>query len=71
MLGNGEGEFQPKTGWYMGGGPMSMAMGDFNGDGRMDVAATGFYSSTLTVRLGNGNGTFQTGTTYAPGIVII
>ena len=37
----------------------SLAVGDFNGDGRDDLAATSF--SQVHVRLGNGNGTFAGG----------
>ena len=32
-------------------------MGDFNGDGKLDIVAT---SSKIITLLGNGNGTFQT-----------
>ena len=33
--------------------------GDFNGDGKLDIAATDFTGNTLFVQLGNGDGTFQ------------
>jgi hypothetical protein len=38
--------------------PASVAIGDFNGDGIQDLALTG-YSGTVTVLLGNGDGTFK------------
>jgi hypothetical protein len=36
----------------------AMAVGDFNNDGKVDVALA-IYGSTIAVLLGNGNGTFQ------------
>ena len=33
--------------------------GDFNGDNKLDLAATNEFSDDITVLLGNGNGTFQ------------
>ena len=41
------------------------AVGDFNGDGRLDLAVTNFYDNTLS--MGNGEGTFQPAVTYAVG----
>jgi hypothetical protein len=43
-------EFCPET--------MGVAVGDFNGDGKLDVLSLG-TESNLNVALGNGNGTFQ------------
>ena len=39
--------------------------GDFNGDGKLDLVVTNQYSSTVSVLLGNGDGTFQAQQTYA------
>jgi hypothetical protein len=37
----------------------SVALGDFNGDGTTDVATANFLDGTISVMLGNGDGTFQ------------
>jgi hypothetical protein len=44
-----------------GASPKCIAVGDFNGDGKLDVATgnSTFFSSALYVQLGNGDGTFQ------------
>ncbi len=41
---------------------LSMKFGDFNGDGKLDLAAVNFDTNTVSIRLGNGDGTFS-GTT--------
>jgi hypothetical protein len=38
--------------------PEAVAVGDFNGDGKLDVAAANSASNTVSILLGNGNGTF-------------
>src|SRR5882724_2513746 len=42
-----------------GNGPFGVTVADFNGDGRPDIAVTNFNSGTLSVGLGNGDGTFS------------
>jgi len=60
LLGRGDGTFtaaaeSPATGL----GPGAIAVGDFNGDGRADLAVTNIESNTATILLGNGDGTFK------------
>ncbi len=43
------------------------ATGDFNGDGKADVAIANFSSGTVSVMLGNGDGTLQPAVKYAVG----
>src|SRR5207249_3606663 len=47
-----------------GAGSWSVVVGDFNGDGLSDLATANQDSGNVSVLLGNGNGTFQTATTY-------
>ncbi len=44
-----------------------VAVGDFNRDGKPDLAVTNYASGTVSVLLGNGNGTFQGHVDYATG----
>ncbi|MGO9305894.1 MAG: FG-GAP-like repeat-containing protein [Candidatus Korobacteraceae bacterium] len=46
-------------------GPYSVAVGDFNGDGIPDLAVANYFDTTVTILLGNGDGTF-TATAVSP-----
>src|SRR2546426_344161 len=48
---------------YPAGHPYVVASGDFNGDGRMDLALSG-GNNDIDILLGNGNGTFQNPQNY-------
>ena len=62
MLGNGDGTFQPPVGYSTDvGAPNSIAAGDFNGDGNIDLVSVNNLGGTpLNTFLGNGDGTFGT-----------
>lgn len=47
--------------------PYSVALGDFNGDGKLDVAVTAFYNGKVAVLIGNGDGTFKPAVYYSVG----
>jgi len=69
LLGNGDGSFQPARSFAVGNEPISVAVGDFNGDGRLDLAVANnfLFSSSISVLLGNGDGTFQTALSFPAG----
>ena len=47
--------------------PHSICHQDFNHDGILDLATANINSNSVTVLLGNGDGTFQAGVTYPTG----
>ncbi|HEV2383552.1 MAG TPA: FG-GAP-like repeat-containing protein [Terriglobia bacterium] len=78
LLGNGDGTFQAHQDLATGDGPSQIVLGDFNNDTNLDLATVnacgddpncGFTSSgTISILLGNGDGTFQPHSDFAAGI---
>jgi hypothetical protein len=60
LLGNGHGAFAQPAGSQIGAGvdPFSVAMGDFNLDGKPDLAVANYTSHDVTILLGSGSGGF-------------
>ncbi len=65
FLGNGDGTFGAATSFAAGINTRSIAVGDFNGDGKQDLAETIHDGDNVAVFLGNGDGSFDSGTHYA------
>jgi len=68
LPGNGNGIFgTPQV--YLSGGKLvnSIAVADFNGDSRLDIATVNLIDSSLSVFSGNGNGTFQPPVRFSSG----
>ena len=63
--GNGDGTFAVQGEVWAGSYPVGVVVGDFNGDGKVDLAAAAGGGNAVTIMLGNGNGTFQTEVTAA------
>src|SRR5262249_30312525 len=49
--------------------PISVAIGDLNGDGKPDVVTANDQANTVSVRLGNGDGTLGAKTDFGTGSV--
>ena len=63
LLGQGDGTFQSRRDLCRRERPGALVAGDFNGDGRLDLAVADYLGPTptgrgVTVLLGNGDGTF-------------
>jgi len=58
LLGNGDGTFSPTAPIPVGSQPIALVAGDFNGDGRLDLATANYGSADVTVLLGTGTGSF-------------
>src|SRR5215831_9144874 len=50
--------FAPAVSYATGFYPNSVAVGDLNGDGKLDLVTANSYERTVSVLLGNGDGTF-------------
>jgi hypothetical protein len=78
LLGQGDGTFAAPTTFPVGGNNasvVSVAVADFNGDDQADLAVLDNESNTVSVLLGNGDGTFGTGSDFAvengPGLLVV
>ena len=75
LLGNGDGTFQPGVAYSVAGSnSFSIVVADLNGDGKLDLAVAQQCSSnnncnagSVSVLLGNGDGTFQSSVSYNSG----
>jgi CSLREA domain-containing protein len=67
VLGNGAGGFGSAAPFTVGTTPLSVVVGDFNGDGKQDLAAANGNSNNVSVLLGNGAGSFGAATNFGVG----
>jgi hypothetical protein len=71
LLNSGDGSFQAAhnygTGAGFGAAPVSVAIGDLNGDGKPDLATANEGAGTVSVLLNSGDGSFQAHRNYATG----
>jgi hypothetical protein len=52
LLGTGLGSFQAQATFDVGFSPYGVAVGDFNGDGHLDIVTANFFGNTVSVLLG-------------------
>jgi hypothetical protein len=68
LLGYGDGTFQKAVRYQVAStGAAAVVVGDFNGDGNLDVVTSSPADQTITAMLGVGDGTLRTPITYAAG----
>jgi uncharacterized repeat protein (TIGR01451 family) len=67
LLGNGDGTFQTAVNYPVGAAPRSLVAGDFNGDGKADLAVANFAGGTIGILLGKGDGTLDAAVSYPAG----
>jgi hypothetical protein len=59
--------FVPAVEYVVGDSPQAIVSGDFNGDGRADLAAANSASDSVSILLGNADGSFASGGSFAVG----
>src|SRR4029077_16340191 len=67
MLRTADGHFHLPVKYQTGKDPVSVAVGDFNRDGIADLATLNFDDDSVSILLGNGDGTFQPEVEYQTG----
>src|SRR5262249_42518048 len=67
LLGNGNGYFHGPQNYSAGDYPNAVAVGDFNGDGRLDLAVANAATNAVRLLLGNGGGSFQAPQNFSAG----
>ena len=65
--GKGDGSFETAVHHAVGSVSLNVVTGDFNRDGKTDVASPDFHGATMIVVLGNGDGSFATPVKYSIG----
>ncbi|MGA2500623.1 MAG: VCBS repeat-containing protein [Tepidisphaeraceae bacterium] len=76
LMGHGDGTFAPKVDYHTNGGagssPYCVAVGDFNGDGKLDLAVANIfgytYGTNVSILQGNGDGSFAAKASYGTGL---
>ncbi len=76
LLGNGDGSFGAPTTFPVGFAPNDVAVGDFNGDTKLDLATANTGTNDISILLGTGTGSFGTATNFpsgssAPEVIVV
>jgi uncharacterized protein (DUF2141 family) len=67
LLGNSDGTFGAATYLTVGSFSVSVVTGDFNADGKLDLAVANYGSNDVSILLGTGTGTFGAATNFGAG----
>jgi hypothetical protein len=67
LINDGNGTFAARVDYVTGVAPVSVAVGDMNGDGKLDLAVANSHDGTASVLLNNGDGTFAAKLDYGTG----
>ncbi len=67
LLGNGDGTFQGQVEYSPGFEAGYVQVGDFNRDGKLDIAVSSWQGNMVSILLGNGDGTFKPPMIYSSG----
>jgi hypothetical protein len=68
LLGHGDGTFAAPVNYQVGVEPADIIVGDFQGDGILDIVVVNSFSNSVSVLRGNGDGTFQNAVDYLVGV---
>ena len=60
-------EFTSPAAYAVGSNPQTVVVGDFNGDGKLDLAVLNTVSNNVSILLGKGDGTFQAAKNFDAG----
>jgi FG-GAP-like repeat len=71
LIGNGDGTFQNNISQILPSILRSVAVGDFNGDGKLDVAAVIDGTNAVSIFLGQGDGSFDAPVQYPTGPMLL
>jgi FG-GAP-like repeat len=71
LLGHGDGTFASAVAYRAGPSPFSVAIGDINGDGVMDLSTANPGDNTASVLLGKGNDTFAGALASGVGLLLL
>jgi len=71
LIGNGDGTFQNNISRNLTGVLRSIAVGDFNGDGKLDVVGVIDGTNAVSIFLGNGDGSFAAPAQYPAGPMLL
>jgi hypothetical protein len=67
LLNSGSGTFAAPVNYTTDASPVAVAVGDFTGDGKLDVVTVNQGGNDVSVFRGNGDGTFQSAINYSTG----